>query len=127
MPGATEYEFILAKDAALTQTIVKERLSNTAYQYDDKLDWDTTYFWAVKVIKPIPSKTYSVATFSVMTKEEAALEQPLAPTTPLWAKIVIALTIVFFLAITTFNPRVRQYFKHLIHRVSDKIRGRERW
>jgi len=127
MPGTTEYEFILAKDAALTQTIVKKELSNTAYQYDDKLDWDTTYFWAVKVIKPVPSKTYSVATFSVMTKEEAALEQPLAPTTPLWAKIVIAFTIVFILAITTFNPRVRQYFKHLIHRVSDKIRGRERW
>jgi len=88
-------------------------VSNTAYQYDDKLDCGATYFWAAKVIKPVPSKTYSVATFKVMTKEEAALEKQLAAGIPLWTKIVmaIAITVTLTLMVITVNFRAKRYLE----------------
>jgi hypothetical protein len=54
IPGATEYEFILATDAGLTQTIANTpvALTSPAFSVAAELDEDTTYFWAVRSSKP---------------------------------------------------------------------------
>ncbi len=86
-PPTTEYEFILAKDNALNQTVVSEKVSTTTYQYKGYLDWDTTYYWQVRAIDPVLSES-SIGTFTVMPAPK-----PSAPTppTPSWIWITIGL------------------------------------
>jgi len=92
-PGTTKYEFILAKDAALTQVIAQVTVPTTAYEYEGKLNWNTAYFWQVKAIEPIVSEPSPVATFTVISKQRATV--PPSPSPPLpapwWTWIAIAI------------------------------------
>jgi hypothetical protein len=83
--GATEYEFALATDAALSSTVVKTTVSAPAYQVTSDLSYDTTYFWGVKATKPTESQQ-SVGTFTTMAKPVPAPE----PTPPVEIKEVPA-------------------------------------
>ena len=93
-PDTTKYEFILAKDAALAQTVVKEEVPTSAYQYSGKLDWGTTYFWQVKAIEPVPSEP-ATGTFTVMSQPQPPI--PITPVTlpsqatPVWIWMVIGI------------------------------------
>jgi hypothetical protein len=97
IPGTTKYEFILARDAALTQVVVKAKVSTTAYEYDDKLDWNTAYFWQVQAIEPMASEPSSTATFTVIAKEvplETNATQSAATTLWVWVGIAIYVALV---------------------------------
>jgi hypothetical protein len=76
MPGATSYQFILATDLALPKTITGTPITVTSpnFQLSADLDYDTTYFWAVKVTAPTASPQ-SIDSFHTMAK-------PVAPPTP---------------------------------------------
>jgi hypothetical protein len=62
--GVTEYELVLAKDPALKDIIVRESLPTTAYRYGGRLDYNTSYFWQVAAVKPVPSEPSSVFSFT---------------------------------------------------------------
>jgi hypothetical protein len=64
----SEYQFVLAKDPALTDIIVQESSFTTAYRYGGRLDYDTTYFWQVAAIKPSPSEPSPVFTFTTASQ-----------------------------------------------------------
>ena len=83
-PPTTEYELILAKDEALTDVVVKEKISTTHYQYQGQLDWGATYYWQVRATAPVLSDS-SVGIFTVMTPGQAAQ----APSTPPWVWVII--------------------------------------
>ena len=51
----TKYQFLLAKDAEMTQIVVEAEVSTTAYEYDGTLEYDTNYFWRVRALEPAPS------------------------------------------------------------------------
>ena len=98
-----KYEFVLAKDAALQQVVVKTNVSQTAYMYDEKLDFNTGYFWQVRAIEPVVSDPSPIGTFTVVAEEK-----PVAPATekptpiPFWVWGVIALYAVLVVAMIAF-------------------------
>jgi len=98
MFGSTRYEFVLAKDAALTQVIARAIVPSTAYEYDGKLDWNTAYFWQVRAIEPIVGEPSPVASFTVVVREVlAAPSAPSPPSSPpfwIWAAIAIYVALV---------------------------------
>jgi len=85
------YEFVLAKDAALQQVVVKTNVSQTSYMYDEELDFNTSYFWQVRAIEPVVSDPSPIGTFTVVAEEKPvgpATEEPTA--IPFWVWGVIA-------------------------------------
>ena len=90
-PHTTKYEFILAKDAGLTEIVVKEKVPTSAYIYSGKLDWGTTYFWQVKAIEPVPSEPSGIGVFTVMPQPTTPVIMPVTPSTPLWIWLVIGI------------------------------------
>jgi len=95
-PHATKYEFILARDADLTQVVAKEEVPASAYIYHGKLDWGATYFWQVRAIEPVPSEPSDVGVFTVIPEQPAAAAPPAIPpvtttSTPLWIWLIIGI------------------------------------
>jgi len=91
-PHTTKYEFILAKDAGLTEIVVKEKMPTSAYICSGKLDWGATYFWQVKAIEPVPSEPSVIGVFTVMPEPTApVIIMPVTPSTPLWIWLVIGI------------------------------------
>lgn len=93
LKGATRYEFILAKDAALTDVIAEAEVATTAYKYEGMLDYDTSYFWRVMAIEPVPSDwsaTFNFTTTTVSLSPPTS-EPELPPVTPPWAWVVIGI------------------------------------
>jgi hypothetical protein len=88
---ATKYQFMLAKDTAMTQVVKEAELTDTNYIYKGKLDYGTNYFWQVMVIEPVHSDWS--ATFSFQTE---AAPTP-APPTP-WSPILTAGLVIAFAA-----------------------------
>lgn len=67
----TQYQFVLAKDAALIQLVDTATVSTTAYQYNKgKLEKGVTYYWQVQAIKPMVSEPSPIGCFTVTDKEE---------------------------------------------------------
>jgi hypothetical protein len=92
-PHTTKYEFILAKDAGLTEIVVKEKVPTSAYICSSKLDWDTTYFWQVTAVEPVPSEPSAISVFTVMPQPQPTLPAvPVTPSaTPFWIWLVIGI------------------------------------
>jgi hypothetical protein len=65
---ATEYEFTLARDSALTDIVRQESLPTTAYKYTGRLDYDTCYFWQVAATKPVSSEPSPVFSFTTTAR-----------------------------------------------------------
>lgn len=97
-PPTTEYEFILAKDDALSQVVVSEKLPATTYQYKGYLDWGTTYYWQVRAIDPVLSES-SIGTFTVMP---APATTPATPPTPSWIWAIIGILAFLDVVVITF-------------------------
>ena len=98
----TEYEFILAKDEALTDVLVQEKLSTTHYQYQGELDWGATYYWQVRATAPVLSDS-SVGVFTVMTPGQAVQ----APSTPSWVWVIIIMLTFLDVLLVTYCLRRR--------------------
>jgi hypothetical protein len=89
--GTTEYEFVLAKDAALQQVIVKVNVPTTSYLYDGKLDYNTTYFWQVRAIEPVVSDPSPMGTFTVVAETKPVTPEVETPAPiPTWVWWIIA-------------------------------------
>ncbi|MFC2050076.1 hypothetical protein ACFLTN_02730, partial [Chloroflexota bacterium] len=73
---ANEYELVLAKDSALTDIVVRERLPTTAYRYGGRLDYGTSYFWQVAATKPLPSEPSPVFSFTTTTEPSPSPATP---------------------------------------------------
>jgi len=121
--GATEYEFILATDSGLSQTLAgtPAALTAPAFQSADALDYATTYFWAVRVTKPTAGPQ-TIGTFTTMAKpvepappvviEPAApapVPEPAPPAIPaaaVWA--VIGIGAILVIAVLVLIVRTRR-------------------
>ena len=102
-PHTTKYEFILAKDAGLTQEVIKEEVPISAYIYSGKLDWDTTYFWRVKAIEPAPSEPSVISAFTVISEPTApAMVVPVTLATPFWIWLIIGILTLLDIVIIVF-------------------------
>lgn len=89
LPGATEYEFTLAKDEALEEIVTSVKVPTTTYDYDGELDRGTIYFWQVKATKPFFSEPSPVLAFTMAVEEEIKAPSWMA-NLPLWVWIMIA-------------------------------------
>ncbi len=87
LPGVREYLFVLAKDPALGQTIVQEKVATTAYRYEDGLEPGRTYFWQVTPLKP-PGDPSAVFMFTIGGDGTA----PTPPPTSTQALLAVSLT-----------------------------------
>jgi photosystem II stability/assembly factor-like uncharacterized protein len=114
--GATEYSFILAKDAALTDVVISETVATTAYG-PVTLDYSTDYWYAVQATAPTTSPQsigsfttmdepvekytcqYCGLTFDTREELEAHIAAVHAPTTPLYIWIVIAIGAILVIAV----------------------------
>jgi len=65
----TQYEFVLARDAELSQVIETAKVNTTAYQYQETLE-QGTYYWRVKAIKPMLSEPSPIGCFTVTESEK---------------------------------------------------------
>jgi hypothetical protein len=85
--GATEYEVIVATDAAMTSTIggTPAKVSAPSYEVSG-LDNGTTYFWSVQATQPTVGEV-SIGTFTTMMKPVE--EKPAETTTLTPAPIII--------------------------------------
>ncbi len=97
-PNTTKYEFILARDADLTQIVAKEEVASSAYMYSGKLDWGTRYFWQVKAVEPIPSEPSVISIFTVMPQPTTST-MPVASATPFWIWLIIGILAVLSIVI----------------------------
>jgi len=83
--GATEYEFILATDSALTQTVegTPVYVPDPAWQVPaGTLEYSTSYFWGVRATKPTMSPQ-SIGSFTTMAEPvEPAPPFVIEPTPP---------------------------------------------
>ncbi len=113
VPGATSYEFILAKDASLNQVLVKARVpTTTAYIYGDRLDWGTTYFWQVRAVEPVASEPSPIGGFTVVAQPQhgvAPAKPP--PETPLWLWVLMAIYTVEMVAIIALAIKRLNYVR----------------
>ena len=84
--GITKYRFILARDHQLQNIIVEALVPTTSYALNDALEYDTSYFWQVMAIEPVPSDPSSVFTFHT-TSMPKPVAQPVSHSddTPGWA------------------------------------------
>jgi hypothetical protein len=118
--GATEYEFILASDAALTSPIEGTPVYVTEPSWEvpaGTLEYNTTYFWGVRVSKPTQGPRsigtfttigegvekytcqYCGLTFDTRAELDAHIKAAHAPTTPLYIWIVIAVGAILVIAV----------------------------
>lgn len=129
---STEYEFILATDAGLVNTIAGTPASVTdpAFQVTAPLEYGTVYFWAVKSTKPTVSPQ-SIGSFTTMAEpaaevwtcmqcgltfaSEAALEAhitaehaPVTPATPAYIWAIIAIGAVLVIVVIVLITRTRR-------------------
>ncbi|OIP27650.1 MAG: hypothetical protein COT13_00055 [Chloroflexi bacterium CG08_land_8_20_14_0_20_45_12] len=104
----TEYEITLSKNADLSNPIITTKTSLSAYQYAGALDYSTTYFWGVRITRPV-SGLLAVFTFSTRATPDviasAAWQSPSAQakpvplaTTPNWAWLIIGICLALIAA-----------------------------
>jgi hypothetical protein len=98
-----KYEFVLAKDAALQQIVVKTNVAQTSYMCDEELDFNTSYFWQVRAIEPVVSDPSPIGTFTVVAggkPVETEIEEPTP--IPFWVWGVIAVCTALVAVIIAF-------------------------
>jgi hypothetical protein len=101
LPKTTKYEFVLAKDAALQQVIVKTNVPLTSYKYDGKLDFNTSYFWRVRAIEPVASDLSTIGSFTVAAMEKPAAKEKPSPL-PFWVWGLIVVCVILVVAMIAF-------------------------
>jgi hypothetical protein len=116
--GATAYEFILATDSGLTQTVAGTPVTVNipSFQVTTDLSYNTTYFWAVRAIQP-SAGAQSVGTFTTMSKEAPPvvveptpppiIELPTAET-PSYIWAIIGIGAVLVIAVIVLIVRTRR-------------------
>jgi hypothetical protein len=116
MSGVTEYELVIATDAALTQTVAGTPVTLDTTSFGTTLDFDTIYYYGVRASSPTSSVqttgTFTLAkpvekytcqycglTFDTRAELEAHIAAAHAPTTPLYIWIVIVVGAILVIAV----------------------------
>jgi len=115
------YDFTLSASSDLSSPITSEAgISGTAYAFDGKLDYSSTYFWSVVAMDGSNVIAESdVSTFTTRPKPTAPptlpeypaypdYPQPIPPTTPAWVWAVIAIGAVLVIVIIVLIFRTRR-------------------
>ncbi|MCX5997341.1 MAG: hypothetical protein NTV42_07010, partial [Chloroflexi bacterium] len=115
--NATTYEFILAKNAQLTDIIVHEKTQTTAFELKSELQPSTAYYWQVRAVAPVISDASPVGTFSLSENKITPQKPPPATTKPgavsasfdflIWIIIVIISTMLLLISVYIFVSRRR--------------------
>jgi hypothetical protein len=96
LPGVEHYLFVLARDSALREVIVREEVAATAYRYEGELEPGCTYFWQVTPLQP-PGSASAVFMFTVVK------DKPVVTTPPHdMGQIILVASMVNLLAAVTF-------------------------
>jgi hypothetical protein len=117
LSGATEYQIIVATDAALTNTVggTPATVTGTSFQVTD-LEYGTTYFYSVMASKPTVSPQ-NTGSFTTMMKPEPPVTVEPQPTptiimpanpTPAYIWAVIAIGAVLVIAVIVLIVRTRR-------------------
>jgi hypothetical protein len=102
IPGAIEYEFILSTESDLTPTVAGTpvRVPRPSWHVPVDLAYGTTYFWAVRVIMPVPGPV-SIGTFTT-------IPAPPPVVTPAWVWVLITIGAVLVIVIVVLIFRTRR-------------------
>jgi len=84
--GTQRYKFVLAKNAAITDIVVETESSTPSYSYEGTLDYDTTYFWRIMAVEPVPSEWSATFRFQTM-----AATPPTPQVAIFWIWLIIAI------------------------------------
>lgn len=107
---ATKYQFVLAKDASMTDIIIEAEVPASAFEYDGTLDYSASYFWRVMAIEPVPGDWS--ATFSFHTTSAPEVPPPPSPPesspTPMWARAVISIGAILVIVTLVFVFKTRK-------------------
>lgn len=63
LPGATKYEFVLARDPQMKDIVVKTTPYSAVYMYEGHLEPGKEYFWQVRALEPVLSERSFVSVF----------------------------------------------------------------
>jgi len=104
------YQFTLARDAQLTDVIVQETTTTTAFELKSGLSLSTPYYWQVKAVAPVVSDPSPVGTFTLTDNITQPQKQPAAKPQPgavpaasnFWIWIIIVIVVVLLLLINAF-------------------------
>ncbi|MFC1956315.1 hypothetical protein ACFLWZ_07385 [Chloroflexota bacterium] len=66
----TTYDFVLAKDAAFSDTIVNKTVEGTTYLSESALDYSTTYYWKVRAEGASSYSEWATSVFTTMAEPE---------------------------------------------------------
>jgi len=116
---ATGYEFVLAKDAAFSDTVASKTganaLSGTVYLCEQKLANSTTYYWRVRAISKTSNSEWASAVFTTEGTAPAAPKPPSAPPppppapgTPAYIWVIIGIGAPLVIAVIVLIVRTRR-------------------
>lgn len=94
----TEYRFILAKNANMTDIVVDTQVPTSAYQYPGILEYGTDYFWRVVAVEPYPSDWSATFCFCTAATAIPPLHQT-PQATPLWVWIIITIGVILVIGL----------------------------
>jgi len=111
MSGVTEYELVIALDAALTQPVAGTpvTLGTTAYG-PVELEYDTDYYYAVTATAPTSSVQSIGAFHTMISPEEVAPPVVVAPevVSPAWIWAVVIIGALLVIAVLVLIVRTRR-------------------
>lgn len=111
VPGATGYEFMLAKDSEFTDVVVAmtgaDALPTTVWTCDRNLDYSTTYFWKVRPISATAYGQWVINVFSTEAAPSSPILPPESSPSPslLWIVIGIGVALITALLVLTVRKR----------------------
>ncbi|MBN1690096.1 MAG: hypothetical protein JW901_03640 [Dehalococcoidia bacterium] len=108
--NAGMYQFTLARDAQLTDVIVQETTTTTAFELKSRLPLSTPYYWQVKAVAPVVSDPSPVGTFTLVDNITQSQKQPavkqqagaVPAASDFWIWIIIVIVVVLLLLINAF-------------------------
>lgn len=109
-PNTTKYRFILGRDSQLQNVVVEDFTTTTSYELKGTLEHDTSYFWQVSAVEPVPSDTSAVFTFH--TTSAPAPVMPQSDTSmssmPAWAMGVVIIGVALVAVVIFMLIRARK-------------------
>jgi hypothetical protein len=109
-PNTTRYRFILARDPQLQNVVIEALASTTSYAYPGSLEYNTSYFWQVRAVEPVPSDSSAIFTFhteSVLQPGKASATG-IPSETPPWAMAVIVTGALMVIIVTILAFRSKR-------------------
>ena len=109
-PETTRYRFILARDSQLQNIVAEGFTTTTSYELEGMLEYDTSYFWQVSAIEPVPSDASAVFTFhTISAPVSVALQSETStPSMPSWAIAIIIIGIALISLVILMIIRARR-------------------